>query len=46
MLETSPAPSGPQLRDRIALRVLQVGSIAVVLASLPYKAFDLDQPSA
>jgi O-antigen ligase len=45
MLETSPppAPSGPQLRDRIALRVLQVGSIAVVLASLPYKAFDLDR---
>jgi len=45
MLETSLPPdrSGPQLRDRIALRVLQIGSIAVVLASLPYKAFDLDR---
>src|SRR5690349_20885647 len=45
MLETSPppAPSDPQPRGRIALRVLQIGSIAVVLASLPYKAFDLDR---
>ena len=39
MLETS----RPALRDKIALRVLQIGSIAVVLASLPYKAFDLDR---
>src|SRR4029079_8522483 len=30
-------------RERIALRVLQAGSIALVLASLPYKAFDLDR---
>jgi hypothetical protein len=33
----------PELRERIALRVLQAGSIALVLASLPYKAFDLDR---
>ncbi len=39
MLETP----RPELRDRIALRVLQIGSIAVVVASLPYKAFDLDR---
>ena len=39
MLETP----RPALRDRIALRVLQIGSIAVVLASLPYKTFDLDR---
>jgi O-antigen ligase len=39
MIETS----RPELRDKIALRVLQVGSIAVVLASLPYKTFDLDR---
>ena len=39
MLETA----RPELRDRIALRVLQTGSILIVLASLPYKAFDLDR---
>jgi O-antigen ligase len=47
MLETSSPPLPrlplPELRNRIALRVLQIGSIAVVLASLPYKAFDLDR---
>src|SRR5262245_29364677 len=49
MFETSPAspspsPSSPtELRERIALRVLQVASIAIVLASLPYKVFDLDR---
>ncbi|HEY4218161.1 MAG TPA: O-antigen ligase family protein [Gemmatimonadaceae bacterium] len=35
--------SGPTARDRVALHVLQVGAIAVVLAALPYKAFDLDR---
>ena len=43
MLETSPSRPSAELRDRIALRVLQFGSIAVVLASLPYKVFDLDR---
>jgi O-antigen ligase len=39
MLETA----RPDLRERIALRVLQVGCVAVVFASLPYKIFDLDR---
>ena len=47
MLETaglSPRPtSPPELRERIALLVLQFGSVAIVLASLPYKIFDLDR---
>src|SRR6476469_1910300 len=30
-------------RDRLALYVLQFGALAVVLAALPYKAFDLDR---
>src|SRR5438270_405219 len=30
-------------RDRFALYVLQLGALAVVLAALPYKAFDLDR---
>jgi O-antigen ligase len=30
-------------RDRLALYVLQFGAVAVVLAALPYKAFDLDR---
>ena len=30
-------------RDRFALYVLQFGALAVVLAALPYKAFDLDR---
>ncbi len=40
------APAGrtaPTVRDRIALHVLQIGAIAVVLAALPYKVFDLDR---
>jgi O-antigen ligase len=36
---TSRAP----LAIRAALRVLQVGAVAVVLAAAPYKAFDLDR---
>jgi len=31
------------LSDRIVLRILQAGAIAVVLAAAPYKAFDLDR---
>jgi O-antigen ligase len=31
------------LPERAALRVLQLGAIAVVLAAAPYKAFDLDR---
>jgi O-antigen ligase len=30
-------------RDRLALGILQFGAVAVVLAALPYKAFDLDR---
>src|SRR4051812_35379002 len=37
------ASSAPSSRDRLALRVLQVGAVAIVLASMPYKAFDLDR---
>src|SRR5258706_6172565 len=37
----SPAPT--LARDRIALYVLQFGAVAVVLAALPYKAFDSDR---
>ncbi len=33
----------PQADRRIALRVLQVGAIAVVLAAAPYKTFELDR---
>ena len=36
-------PVVPTIRDRVALHVLQFGALAVVLASLPYKAFDLDR---
>lgn len=31
------------LTDRLALRILQFGAIAVVLAAAPYKQFDLDR---
>src|SRR5258705_9953899 len=31
------------LPERAALRVLQFGAVAVVLAAAPYKAFDLDR---
>ena len=37
------AVSPTNTRDRIALYVLQFGAVAVVLAALPYKAFDLDR---
>jgi O-antigen ligase len=30
-------------RERVALLLLQIGAIAIVLAALPYKAFDLDR---
>jgi O-antigen ligase len=33
----------PQTERRIALRVLQAGAIAVVIAAAPYKTFDLDR---
>lgn len=33
----------PPRADRVALVLLQVGAIAVVLAALPYKIFDLDR---
>src|SRR5437868_3996851 len=36
-------PSSTMARDRLTLHVLQLGAIAVVLAALPYKAFDLDR---
>jgi len=36
-------PSAPSARDRIALYVLQLGAVAVVLAAVPYKLFDLDR---
>src|SRR5437762_4109166 len=32
-----------QVDRRLALRLLQAGAIAVVLASAPYKTFDLDR---
>ncbi|MEP6492723.1 MAG: O-antigen ligase family protein [bacterium] len=35
--------SSSSTRDRIALRVLQFGAVAIVLAALPYKLFDLDR---
>src|SRR4051812_37563069 len=30
-------------RERVALRILQLGAVAVVLAAAPYKTFDLDR---
>lgn len=33
----------PPRADRVALVLVQAGALAVVLASLPYKAFDLDR---
>src|SRR5690242_9120322 len=37
-------PSAPvSVTNRIALRLVQLGTIAIVLASLPYKPFDLDR---
>src|SRR5215216_2179853 len=37
------AASPPTRRDRLPLYVLQLGALAVVLAALPYKVFDLDR---
>jgi hypothetical protein len=42
LIPTMAAPS-TLARDRIALYVVQFGAVAVVLAALPYKAFDLDR---
>jgi len=39
----SASASAPTARERWALHILQAGAIAVVLAALPYKAFDLDR---
>jgi O-antigen ligase len=39
-VEPSPQPGSG---DQVALRVLQAGAIAIVLAATPYKAFDLDR---
>ncbi|HEY2378478.1 MAG TPA: O-antigen ligase family protein [Gemmatimonadaceae bacterium] len=39
---TSPSISPPRA-DRVALVLVQLGALAVVLASLPYKPFDLDR---
>lgn len=36
-------PPGPGARDRLSLRILQLGAVAIVLAATPYKAFDLDR---
>ena len=33
----------PPRGDRVALRIVQLGALAVVLVALPYKAFDLDR---
>jgi O-antigen ligase len=33
----------PTARDRLALRLIQLGAIVVVLVALPYKLFDLDR---
>src|SRR5689334_8255109 len=38
-----PSSISPPRTDRIALVLVQAGAIAVVLASLPYKPFDLDR---
>lgn len=40
---TMAASTVPSSRDRLALHVLQAGAVAVVLAAVPYKAFDLDR---
>ncbi len=37
------AASTADRRERIALLLLQIGAIAIVLAALPYKTFDLDR---
>jgi O-antigen ligase len=37
------APADTASGNRLPLRILQVGAVAVVLAATPYKAFDLDR---
>src|SRR5438093_1095817 len=37
------APFAPTRSDRAALLFVQLGAVAVVLAAVPYKAFDLDR---
>src|SRR5947199_10100745 len=37
------APFAPTRSDRAALLFVQLGAVAVVLAALPYKTFDLDR---
>src|SRR5437763_16698553 len=37
------AASVPSVRDRLALYLLQIGAVAIVLAAVPYKQFDLDR---
>jgi len=39
----SDSTEGPSFADRAALVILQVGAIAVVLAAVPYKQFELDR---
>lgn len=41
--ESARPASVRSLRDRVALHLLQFGSVAIVLAAAPYKAFDLDR---
>jgi O-antigen ligase len=36
-------PQGPTRAERLALRVLQLGAVAVVLAAATYKVFELDR---
>jgi len=38
-----PSTLSPSRADRVALVLVQLGAIAVVLAALPYKLFDLDR---
>jgi O-antigen ligase len=38
-----PFPRAPSRAERLALRVLQLGALAVVLAASTYKAFELDR---
>ena len=39
----SDAPTLPSLSDRLALHLLQLGAIAVVIAAVPFKQFELDR---
>ncbi|MDB4882691.1 MAG: hypothetical protein JWL95_1457 [Gemmatimonadetes bacterium] len=42
-MQSDTTPSLPSLTDRITLYVLQAGAIAVVLAAVTYKQFELDR---